>query len=84
MIPPPIKVQEVKVARGLASEITQTGAKLFDLLANESSERTERVRSLRFLDQAGSAQEGSREYEFIERSLRELIEQTKQSVDDLK
>lgn len=39
VIPPPIKVQDVKVARGLASEITQSGAKLYDLLANESTER---------------------------------------------
>jgi len=37
--PPPIKVQDVKTARILASEITQSGAKLYDLLASEISER---------------------------------------------
>ena len=36
---PPIKVQEVKGARSLASDITQRGAKLFDLLSTESTER---------------------------------------------
>lgn len=37
--PPPIKVQDVKHARGLASEITQSGAKLYDLLASEANAR---------------------------------------------
>lgn len=81
-IPPPIKVQDVKVARGLASEITQSGAKLYDLLASEAAERLERSRSLRFLDTAGAASEGSKEYAFIERSVREIIENTKQAVED--
>ena len=38
-IPPPVKVQEVKLARTLASDITQSGAKLFDLLASEVTDR---------------------------------------------
>jgi clusterin-associated protein 1 len=49
-LPPPIKVQDVKLARSLASEITQSGAKLYDLMENENSERQERARALRFLD----------------------------------
>ena len=83
-IPPPIKVQEVKAARTLASDITQTGAKLYDLLANEVNERQERLKALRFLDQAGSASESSREHEYIERCLREIIEKTRQSVEDMR
>jgi clusterin-associated protein 1 len=38
-LPPPIKVHDIKVARTLASEITQTGAKLFDYLATEAQDR---------------------------------------------
>lgn len=53
-VPPPIKMQDVKVARQLASDITQSGAKLYDLLENEYTERQERARALRFLDQAAS------------------------------
>jgi len=53
--PPPIKVQEVKAARSLASDITQRGAKLYDLLSTEVSERLERNQALRFLDLAGSS-----------------------------
>lgn len=53
-MPPPIKMQDVKAARQLASDITQSGAKLYDLLENEYAERTERARALRFLDLAAS------------------------------
>ena len=82
--PPPIKVQEVKTARGLASDITRGGAKLYDLLATEAADKQERLRSLRFLDVASSSAEGSREYAFIERSIKEIIERTRQTVEDMK
>lgn len=82
--PPPIKVQEVKLARGLASDITRGGAKLFDLLATEAADKQERLRALRFLDVASSSAEGSREYAFIERSIKEIIERTRQAVEDMK
>mmetsp|Transcript_23700 Transcript_23700/g.40332 ORF Transcript_23700/g.40332 Transcript_23700/m.40332 type:complete len:456 (-) Transcript_23700:182-1549(-) len=82
--PPPIKVQEVKAARSLASDITQRGAKLYDLLSTEVSERLERNQALRFLDLAGSSLEGSKEHAFIERSLRELIDQSHQAVEDMR
>ena len=39
IIPPPIKIQDIKVARGLATDITQSGAKLYDLLGTESVDR---------------------------------------------
>ena len=80
----PIKLHEVRAARQLASEITQTGAKVYDLLANEATERRERERAIRFLDQAASATDGSREQQYIERSIRELIDGTKQSAADMK
>jgi len=82
--PPPIKVQEVKTSRGLASEITRGGAKLYDLLATEAADKQERIRALRFLDVATSSAEGSREHAFIERSLKEIIERTRQAVDDMR
>ena len=57
-IVPPIKVQDIKAARQLASEITQSGAKLFDMLAKEASERQERLLAIRFLDQSSAAGSG--------------------------
>jgi clusterin-associated protein 1 len=53
-VPPPIKTQDVKAARVLASDITQSGAKLFDLLETEAQDRQERARALRFLDSSAS------------------------------
>jgi hypothetical protein len=54
-VAPPIKMHDVKAARQLASDITQSGAKLYDLLENENTERQERAKALRFLDLAASA-----------------------------
>jgi clusterin-associated protein 1 len=82
--PPPIKAQEVKMARTLASEITQSGAKLSDCIAHETADRPERMKALRFLDSAGASSENSREHAFIERSIRELIDRTRQTVEDLR
>ena len=82
-IPPPVKVQDVKTSRVLASDITQSGAKLFDLLATETTDRQERARALRFIDVAATASEGSREQQFLERSLRDIVDSTKQSVEDM-
>lgn len=83
-VPPPIKAQDVKSARVLASEITQTGAKLYDLLETENTDRLDRSRALRFLDQAASAADGPKEQAFIERSIRDIIENTKQALEDLR
>jgi hypothetical protein len=83
-VPPPIKVGDVKMTRQLASEITQSGAKLYDLLENEVNERLERSRALRFLDSAATTAEGSKEQLLVERKIREIIENTKQSVEDMR
>jgi len=84
VVPPPIKILDVKAARGLASEITQSGAKLFEMLEHEVKNRPVRLQALRFLDLIGSAREGSREHQYIESSVRELIEHTRQSVEDMR
>lgn len=83
-VPPPIKILDVKAARGLASEITQSGAKLYEILEHEVTNRPERLQALRFLDLVGGAHEGSREHQFMESSARELIEHTRQNVEDMR
>eukprot|EP01039_Chlorochromonas_danica_P009557 gene9557-10562_t len=82
--PPPIKVQDVRAARTLATEITQIGAKLYDLMEAELQIRSERTRALRFLDQIASSSDGGKDQAFVERSLRDIIENTKQSVEDVR
>jgi clusterin-associated protein 1 len=81
-VPPPIKMQEVKTARQLASDITQSGATLYDLMENEADDRVERARALRFLDLAASTSDGPREQQYIERSIRDVIDSTKQGLED--
>jgi clusterin-associated protein 1 len=44
------KVQNAKDARSLASEITESGSTLFDLLEKEESLKTDREKALSFLD----------------------------------
>ncbi len=51
-------------------------------MENEVADRQERSRALRFLDNAATAAEGSKEQQYIERKIRELIDNTKQSVED--
>lgn len=83
-IPPPIKILDVKAARGLASDITQSGAKLYEILEHEIDNRPLRLQSLRFLDLLGGAHEGSREFSYLENSAREIIERTRQNVEDVR
>lgn len=82
--PPQIKMQDVKDARKLASELTQSGARLYDLLEAELSERGERSKALRFLDVAAAAPEGSKDQQAVERKVRDLIDNTRQAVEDAK
>lgn len=83
-IPPSIKIQDIKSTRVLASEITQSGARLYDMLAIEKQEKHDRSRSLRFLDLSTSTTDGPREQAYIERSIKDLIEHTKQQLEDMK
>ena len=78
--PPPIKITEVKLTRGLASDITRGGAKLYDFLATEASDRQERGKALRFLDVASSSSEGSREHAFIGGFLAALATRSRSSI----
>jgi clusterin-associated protein 1 len=84
LIPPPIKIQDVKVARTLASEITQSGAKLYDMLQIEITEKAERLRVLEFLSKESITSEGSRDHDYIVKCVEDIIKNTKQSKDDIK
>jgi len=44
------KLHNLKAARQLATEITESGAKLFDLLSNERELKASRDKALEFLD----------------------------------
>lgn len=57
-----------QAARTLASDITERGARLYDLLAQETKLQQARAKALRFLDSiSGNLQSSSAENEYIER-----------------
>lgn len=57
-----------QAARTLASDITERGARLYDLLAQEGKLQQARAKSLRFLDSISSNLQSTSENEYIERS----------------
>ena len=74
----------IKNARLLATEITERGARLHDLLGNEKQVRDERSKALRFLDAMTSNLNTSVENQYVEKSARELVDLKKQEIEMLK
>jgi clusterin-associated protein 1 len=69
----PIKGQDVKSARLLASEITERGAKLFDLLGGEVELRLDRETAANFLHAISAASSSShKEVNFVERKVKDM------------
>ena len=67
------KLQNLKSARELASEITETGAKLFDLLSREKDLKEARDRALSFLDNISRNLDSNAEQEYIRNCIRDII-----------
>ncbi|GMH84498.1 hypothetical protein TL16_g09944 [Triparma laevis f. inornata] len=78
------RLTDVKAARSLASEITERGARLHDLLKAEMDVRSHRLKSLRFLDAISGNLESGPEQQWVEKELRGIVESTKDSVDTMK
>jgi len=64
---------QLQSTRKLANEITDSGAKLYDLLQHEDSLRRKRDNALRFLDATNSNLHNTSEHEYIEKTIREII-----------
>ncbi|EGZ25437.1 hypothetical protein PHYSODRAFT_344952 [Phytophthora sojae] len=67
------RVKDPKATRQLASDITQSGAKLYDLLETELDVRDARQQAIRFLDALSTNHENSSEQKFLERSIQEIL-----------
>lgn len=80
-----INLTDVKNLRKLASEVTEKGAKLFELLQKEKAEEGERRReeSLKFLDAVSSGFDDCPEVQHIESTLLQLLEEKKNQVIEL-
>lgn len=77
------KLEELKKARVLASEIVDSGAKLYSLLGKEEELRKSRSKALAFLDSLSMNLESNDPADQIERNIREQINIISDNVSDL-
>lgn len=68
------KLHNLKAARQLATEITESGAKLFDLLGQEKDLREARDKALDFLDSISRNLDTNTEQQYIEKCIRNIID----------
>jgi clusterin-associated protein 1 len=72
------KLHNLKAARTLATEITESGAKLYDLLGQEKDLKESRDKALEFLDSISRNLDTNTEQVYIEKCIGNIIEnQTK-------
>merc|ERR1711907_65898 len=72
------KLHNLKAARQLATEVTETGAKLFDMLGMERELRNAREKALEFLDSISRNLDTNTEQQYIEKCIGNIIDnQTK-------
>mmetsp|Transcript_10606 Transcript_10606/g.16189 ORF Transcript_10606/g.16189 Transcript_10606/m.16189 type:complete len:325 (+) Transcript_10606:16-990(+) len=76
------KLHNLKSAKVLATEITESGAKLFDLLGSEIELKKQRDHSLEFLDSISRNLDSNTEQVYIEKAIRGILDnQTKKQSD---
>jgi len=80
---PVTKVKDLKGARALATELTERGAKLYDLLGHEVALREERLKAMTFLDAISSNLSSTSEHQYIEKRINQIMAQVKENVENL-
>lgn len=68
------KLQNLKAARQLATEITESGAKLFDMLGHEKELKKARDNAIEFLDSISRNLDTNSEQQYIEKCIRNIID----------
>ena len=77
------KLHNLKAARQLATEITETGAKLFDMLGMERELRNAREKALEFLDSISRNLDTNTEQQYIEKCIRNIIDTQTRKMDEM-
>ncbi|ETV98338.1 hypothetical protein H310_09034 [Aphanomyces invadans] len=77
------KLKDAKATRALSAEITECGAKLYDLLDNELEVREARVQAIRFLDTVTSNLESTYEHKYLEKSIKGIIVSVQENVESM-
>ena len=77
------KLHNLKAARQLATEITESGAKLFDMLGNERELKASREKALEFLDSISRNLDSNSEQQYIEKCIRNIIDTQTRKMDEM-
>jgi len=67
------KLSNLRAAKNLANEITETGAKLYDSLGKERDLREAWLKALEFLDSISKNLDSNTEQEYIEKCIWDLM-----------
>ena len=77
------KLHNLKAARQLATEITESGAKLFDLLSQEKELKESRDKALEFLDSISRNLDTNTEQVYIEKCIGNIIENQTRKMNEM-
>lgn len=78
------KLHNLKAARQLASEIADSGAKLFDMLGQERELKIHRDKALEFLDSISRNLDTNTEQQYIEKCIRNIIDTQTRKMEEMK
>lgn len=78
------KLHNLKAARQLASEIADSGAKLFDMLGQERELKACRDKALEFLDSISRNLDTNTEQVYIEKCIRNIIDTQTRKMEEMK
>mmetsp|Transcript_3464 Transcript_3464/g.3809 ORF Transcript_3464/g.3809 Transcript_3464/m.3809 type:complete len:408 (-) Transcript_3464:146-1369(-) len=79
----PTKLSNLKSFKSLAQEITDSGAKLHDLMEKEGDLKAHREKALQFLDNISNIASNS-EQAYIEKNVREIVKQQTENIESMK
>lgn len=77
------KLHNLKAARQLATEITESGARLFDMLGQERELKQSRDKALEFLDSISRNLDSNSEQQYIEKCIRNIIDTQGRKMDEM-
>lgn len=78
------KLHNLKAARQMANEITESGSKLFEMLSGERELRATRDKALEFLDSISRNLDTNSEQQYIEKCIRNIIDTQTRKMEEMK
>ena len=79
----PSRLSNLKALKSLATELQEGGTKLYDLICKEDELKQAREKALTFLDSVAKNSDTSNEQMYIQRCVKEIIQQQTENIDEL-